>query len=96
MDGRCDVFALAAVTYEMVTGSPPFVDRTLAEVYSKLLNDTAARAGTVAPGTCPAELDVVLAAALSRTPAQRHASMRAFTAALEAIAARPSKGTVVI
>jgi tRNA A-37 threonylcarbamoyl transferase component Bud32 len=79
LDVRSDVYGLAAVVFEMVTGAPPFFDRTLAGVYAKLLTESAPRVGG---SGCPAEVDDVLACALAKTPGERFASIRAFGEAL--------------
>ena len=85
LDVRSDVYGLAVVTYEMVAGVPPFFDKTVAEVYARLLRETAPRLEQVAPGTCPAALDAALQRALSPAPADRQPTVRALTAELAAI-----------
>jgi serine/threonine-protein kinase len=70
-----DVYGLAAVLYEMLTGQPPF-GRTIREV---LVQAPAAK--LVPPSQrqpkVPATLDAVCLKALSRSPADRHGSMTA-------------------
>jgi eukaryotic-like serine/threonine-protein kinase len=84
-DVRSDVYGLAAVVYEMVTGAPPFLDRTLASVYARLLTESAPAASTVAPSGCPLGLDEVLARALAKAPADRFPDVKSLGAALGAI-----------
>jgi hypothetical protein len=86
VDARSDLYALAAVLFELVTGAPPFLDRTLATVYAQLLTAAAPTASSVADRPLPPELDAVLARALAKSRDERWPSVRAFLAALEAIA----------
>lgn len=81
-DQRTDVYGLAAVIYEMVTGAPPFMDQTLASVYARLLTEDAPAPSSLVGDACPPGLDQVLAFALSKDPAQRYANMRDFMNAL--------------
>ncbi|MNX36493.1 Serine/threonine-protein kinase PknB [compost metagenome] len=71
VDARADVFALAAVLYEMLTGQPPaHVDEKVFEAPSR-----------VNPAV-PPELDEAIARALRFDPAQRLPSASAFKARL--------------
>jgi hypothetical protein len=85
IDVRSDVYALAATLYEVVTGAPPFFDRTLAAVYAKLLTTQAPPASSVGGSGIPPELDAVLARGLAKAPGDRYPSMDAFARALEAV-----------
>jgi serine/threonine-protein kinase len=82
LDPRSDLFGLAVVVYEMVTGVPPFFDKTLAEVYARLLNEAAPLASTRAPGRIPAELDAVLHRALANRREERFSDVASFLHAL--------------
>ncbi len=92
IDQRSDVYSLAAVIYEMVTGAPPFMDQTLAQVYARLLREVAA-APSALSRSCPPALDAVLACALAKTPAERYPDMRHFMHALAQIADVPASAT---
>lgn len=81
LDPRSDLFGLAVVVYEMVTGVPPFFDKTLAEVYARLLQGTAAPASQLAP--CSPALDAALARALASRREDRFPDVASFVAALE-------------
>ncbi len=85
VDARTDVYGLAAVLFEIVTGAPPFLDRTLASVYARLLTTPAPTASSVADHPLPPELDAVLARALAKSPDERFPDVRALLAALAAI-----------
>lgn len=82
LDVRSDVYSLAAVVYEMVTGAPPFLDATLASVYARLLTESAPSASSLARYPIPPLVDDVLSAALAKARDERFDSMRAFAAAL--------------
>ncbi len=90
VDERSDQYALAAVLFEMVTGAPPFLDRTLASVYAQLLTMEAPSASAVSDRAVPAELDAVLARGLAKAKEARYADVRAFLAAAQAIAPTPT------
>jgi tRNA A-37 threonylcarbamoyl transferase component Bud32 len=83
VDARSDLFALAAVTYEMLTGAPPFLDQNLASVYAKLLTSQVPLASALAPRPCPSLVDLALHRALAKNPADRFPDVRSFLAAIE-------------
>jgi serine/threonine-protein kinase len=90
VDARSDVYGLAAVIYEMVTGAPPFLDRTLAQVYARLLTTPPPDASRVADRPLPPGLDALLARGLAKDPHARFPEMRAFSAAIMSVAPLPS------
>jgi serine/threonine-protein kinase len=83
LDPRSDLHALAALLFEMVTGAPPFLDRTLAAVYARLLHESAPRAGSIC--AVPPALDELLARGLARRREDRFPDAAAFAAALASI-----------
>lgn len=86
LDVRSDLYGLAVVTYEMIAGVPPFFDKTVAEVYARLLREAAPALGRFAPGGHPAELERVLAQALATAPEQRPENVRVLLAQLSSLA----------
>ncbi|WP_369243987.1 serine/threonine-protein kinase [Streptomyces sp. R41] len=90
VDGRCDVYSLACVVYEMMAGNPPFEredDMALlwAHQYDRPPALTAQRPDIAA------DVDAVLAKSLAKSPEDRYDSCLAFMAALRA-AARGASG----
>ena len=85
LDVRSDVYSLGAVVFEALTGAPPFVDRTLAGVYAKILNEPSPRASSVSQRRIPRAVDEVLARVLSKDRAARYADARSFGQALSAV-----------
>lgn len=86
LDVRSDLYSLAAVIFETVTGAPPFLDRTMASVYARLLNDPPPRASQVASQVSrravPRAVDDVLVRALAKDRAARFPTARALGKAL--------------
>jgi Tol biopolymer transport system component/tRNA A-37 threonylcarbamoyl transferase component Bud32 len=82
LDPRTDVYALACVLYEMLTGSPPHAGPTAQAVLAKILTESPRRASELR-GAVPANVDAALARALEKLPADRMASPKAFVEALE-------------
>ena len=86
---RSDLYSLAAVIFETMTGAPPFLDRTMASVYARLLNDPPPRASQVASQVgrraVPRAVDDVLVRALAKDRAARFPTARALGEALAAI-----------
>jgi hypothetical protein len=87
-DGRSDIYSLAAVVYEMVSGMPPFVGPTAQSVLAQRFSSTPRPMRTYRT-TVPAELDQVIAKAMCTSPADRYATADGFADALRAANARP-------
>ena len=81
-DQRADVYALGAVLYELLVGTPPFVADTpyaiAAQVLTAPLVPPATRNGAVWPA-----LEQVVLRALARDPGARYSDMQSFAAALD-------------
>ena len=80
--GRSDLYSLAVVAYEMLTGQPPFQGRTITQVIYKVMHE--------APPTprqwnaaLPARYDGVFARALAKDPAARFPTAGELVAALD-------------
>jgi hypothetical protein len=82
-DGRADIYSLACAGYELLCGTPPFGrDQGLTARYAHLY----ARPPTVTAmrPDLPADVDVALATALAKDPADRYPSCAAFAEAMRA------------
>jgi serine/threonine-protein kinase len=78
---QSDIFALACVTYEMLTGSPPFSGPTAQAVLMQILTEDP-KAVTTLRRTVPLHVEAAIAKALEKLPADRFSSADAFARAL--------------
>ncbi len=83
VDARSDVYSLGAVLYEMLAGEPPHTGPTPRAIIAKLLAERPVRLAVVR-GDVPQAVDVSVAKALAKVPAERFASAADFAAALTA------------
>jgi len=83
LDARSDVYALACVTYEMLSGDPPFVASNAQAVMAKHITDIASPITTTRRDVS-ASVANALVKALSKAPADRYASAAAFATGLTA------------
>jgi serine/threonine-protein kinase len=82
LDARSDVYALGCVTYEMLTGEPPFSGPTAQAIVAKVMTAEPVEA-TSLRRTIPPDLSEAVHTALQKLPADRFASAAALGAALE-------------
>jgi serine/threonine-protein kinase len=83
VDHRGDQFALAVITYEMLTGSLPFAADEVMEVLQRVIRDTPTAPSVVRP-EIPQRVDDVILRALSKRPEERFDSIAEFAEALSA------------
>ncbi len=89
LDGRSDVYALALISVEMLTGTLPFVGKSQQELMLARLRNEPTPIRRIRPDlSLPATVERVLLKALSRNPDDRYATAPAFAAAMQA-ASRP-------
>ena len=95
LDGRSDQYALGCVAYHCLSGRPPFVAQSEAQLLHAHLHDTPPPiAGSDAP---PGGIDEVIRRALAKRQADRFSSCRAFATELRrAIEAAPIAGAAVV
>jgi serine/threonine-protein kinase len=82
LDARIDQYSLAVVTYEMLTGRPPFEGDDPATLLTSVLRHPIPPPSELRRDL-PKWIDVVLGRALAKSPADRYDSMSAFAAALQ-------------
>jgi serine/threonine-protein kinase len=75
LDGRSDVYACGVMLYELASGHMPFSAATPGELLNHHMYTPAPRVRLVAPQVDP-RLEAIIAKAMSKDPASRHASMR--------------------
>ncbi len=81
IDARSDVYALGAVTYEMLLGEPPFTGPTAQSIVAKVMSEKPA--GLMARrDRIPPEVEHAVLTALEKLPADRFASAAEFAEAL--------------
>jgi serine/threonine protein kinase/Tol biopolymer transport system component len=82
VDARSDIYSLAAVAYEMLTGEPPHSGKTAQAIIARVLTEKA-HSTRVMRDTVPEHVDLALLKALSKLPADRFASAAEFSTALK-------------
>ncbi len=93
LDAKSDQYALAAVTYEMLSGEPPHTGPTAQAIIARLMSETPRSLRATRPAVSPG-VDAAVQRALSKTPADRFATCGAFATALVAGGSAPASGSV--
>ncbi|HJQ66417.1 MAG TPA: protein kinase, partial [Gemmatimonadales bacterium] len=91
IDGRSDLYSLACVLYEMLTGAPPFTGPTVESVVRQHMVEQARPVSQLRPAV-PAVIADVLARALAKNPADRFSPAAHFAAVLATPAAGRTAG----
>ena len=81
ISARSDVYSLASVLYEMLTGEPPYMGNSAQQIIMKIITETAPPVTKLRKSVPPNVADAV-ARALEKLPADRFATAAAFSAAL--------------
>ena len=81
VDARADIYALGAVTYEMLAGDPPFTGSTAQAIVARVLTVPPAPIAQTR-GTVPLHIEQAVLTALAKLPADRFSSASAFAEAL--------------
>jgi eukaryotic-like serine/threonine-protein kinase len=82
VDARADVYALGAVTYEMLTGEPPYTGPTLRAITARVMSERPRPIRSQRP-TVPTGVEVAVLRALESLPADRFSTVATFGAAVE-------------
>ena len=82
IDARSDIYALGAVTYEMLAGEAPFTGTSVQAIVAKVLASEPEPLRTLRK-TVPPTVEATVLAALSKLPADRPATAKAFALGLE-------------
>ena len=80
-DARADVYSLACVLYEMLSGEPPFTGTSAQAVLGRILTQ-APPSVRAERASVPAHVDAAIVRALQKLPADRFEAAAAFAAAL--------------
>jgi len=81
IDARSDIYALGAMTYEMLAGDAPFTGSTVQAIVAKVISSEPERLSVVRK-TVPPHIEAAVLTALAKLPADRFASTADFSAAL--------------
>lgn len=85
-DVRSEVYSLACVLYEALSGVPPFVGENVLETVQKHIDETAVPVSEVRPELkIPREVESIITRGLNKNPDERFQSAAEFRAALEQI-----------
>ena len=75
VDERTDVYSLAAVLYQMLSGEAPFWGSTFTDVLAQVLTDAPATLVPRKGSPIPAHVDAVIQVAMAKEPGLRHGSV---------------------
>ena len=73
IDKRTDVYGLAAILYEILTGEPPFLGKSIVEILHRVIHEPPERPADRVPGL-PAELERICLRGLSKEREERQQS----------------------
>jgi len=88
IDARTDVYGLAAVLYEMLTGEPPFTGRSVQAIIARVMAEVPRPVRTIRRGI-PSYVEHALLTGLAKSAADRPATVRSFLDALRPRNRRP-------
>jgi serine/threonine protein kinase len=86
-DTRSDLYSVAAVLFEMLTGNPPFEGETAVDIVIKHMNEKVPSICRLRPDL-PPDMDIFMQKAMAKAPADRFATPQEFIAALDQLQER--------
>jgi serine/threonine protein kinase len=86
-DSRSDLYSVATVLFEMLSGRPPYEGETAVDIVIKHMNDKIPSICRLRPDL-PVEMDLFMQKALAKMPADRYATPREFIVALDQVQER--------
>ena len=92
IDGRTDIYSLAAMTYEMLTGEPPHTGTSAQAIIAKLMTEDV-RPLTVLRRAVPPHIDAAVRHGLEKLAADRFATAGEFSLALTGARPYTMKGS---
>jgi serine/threonine-protein kinase len=93
-DTRSDLYSVATVLFEMLTGHPPYEGETAVDIVIKHMNDKIPSICRLRP-ELPMEMDTFMQKALAKAPTDRFPKPQEFIAALDQIQERiPTGGAI--
>ncbi len=81
LDGRCDIWSMGVILYELITGIPPFLGKDTMQVLAMVLEGAPVPPSQRIKGL-PPELDEVILRCLEKEPTRRYRDVVAFAHAL--------------
>jgi serine/threonine-protein kinase len=94
IDARSDIYALGAVTYEMLTGDPPFTGSSVQAIVAKVMTERPTPPH-VLRDTIPPSVEHAVLTALAKLPADRFASAAEFGIALRSDATHATRPSTI-
>ncbi len=86
LDARSDVYSLACVMYESLTGLPPFIGGTVYEIFQKQISDKPASLTDYIPNKALCKvMETIIFSCLDKDPSVRYQSMEKLRESLEGI-----------
>ncbi len=73
LDGRCDVYALGVILFQILAGKPPFHGETPTQIASAHIMEAIPQLSETRPDL-PAQWDAILQKALAKDPAERYST----------------------
>jgi serine/threonine-protein kinase len=86
-DTRSDLYSVAAVLFEMLTGRPPFEGETAVDIVIKHMNAKVPSICHIRPDL-PVDMDIFMQKAMAKAPGERYATPQEFIAALDQLQER--------